>query len=366
MPDIRIQNKYSVRRPEPSDVGAIADFRELIRNEHTDKETGPALSAFYRWKYFQEGVHPACVRIAEDRGKLIGLVACTFKKLKIGDATVLCGELGDLFVHPDYRRQGIFSALTREACDQAQAEGAEVFCVRPNDNSFPGLVRMGFEETFRLRPMLKILNIRNVLRWKLASPLLRHLCRPAAEVLASVAFRGRPPAIPPGVGVSQVTRLDEEIDDLWGRAAKRCDVSAVRDRAYLHWRYIDNPNTYAIYVARSNAATVGYVVTRQRQSDSGLRQGYLVDVLVDPDHPALMPALVGKALEHFRVERADAVFTWVLQTSELYQALRTCGFRPYGKELHFVSRSHLGTASGSRALRTHDNWRFTMGDTDGI
>ncbi|MHC4181640.1 MAG: GNAT family N-acetyltransferase, partial [Planctomycetota bacterium] len=106
MPDIHNQINYAVREPEPSDLGAIAGLRQTALDEDAGEDTRDMLSVFYQWKYFREGIQPACVRIAEDQGKLVGLVACTFKKLKIGNTMVLCGELGDLFTHPGYRRQG--------------------------------------------------------------------------------------------------------------------------------------------------------------------------------------------------------------------------------------------------------------------
>ena len=307
------------------------------------------------------------MRIAEDNGKLIGIVASTFKRLKIGDSTFLCGELGDLSTHPDYRRRGIFTALTREVCRESDAGGVSVLYARPNESSFPGLVRLGFEQVFSVCILRKVLNVRNVLDQRLPGWLPSWAGRLAGRLLPPLLFRETKVAIPPGITLSRVSDFDEGIDRLWERAADRHRVIVVRDKAYLNWRYTRNPGEYGIHVARKGSSTVGYVVTSQEtQCVGGLRRGYVVDLLTDGGEPLLARALTAKALDDFRRQGLDVAITWVVRTSEFFRVLRTCGFVPSRKELRFVVRTHGMTADQEAQLRESRNWFFRLGDTDGI
>lgn len=321
---------------------------------------------FYRWKYFQNPICPSCVWIAEHQGKLIGMATLTFKRLKIHDAIFLCGELGDFLVHSDYRHQGIFTALVNEICTQSLADGAKVFYVRPNDNSFPGLLRLGFREVFRLTTMIKVFNVRTVLRRKISNPLLLHLAWPFAEALARLVFRPSSRGIPSDIDISRVSCFDDSIDELWERAAKRHQTIVVRDKTYLNWRYADNPRNYTIYVTKRDCSPVGYVVLSQQQSHTGLLHGYFVDILTDPDCPELVGTLISKALEHFRKTQVDLVHAWVLRDSELYRTLRTCGWRVFLKDLHFVVRTHNLARCYEEQLKEPGTWFFTTGETDGV
>src|SRR5215831_13812437 len=197
-----VSSSYTIRQLESSDVNAVVDFQgEYYGRSLADD--------FYRWKYFQNPICPSRVWIAETQGKLIGMAAVTFKRLKINDATFLCGELGDFLIHSDYRRQGIFTALVNEICTQSLADGTKVFYVRPNDNSFPGLLRLGFREVFRLTPVIKVFNVRNVLQRKLPSPLLLPLAWPFAEALARLVFRPSSGRIPADFDISRVSCFDD-------------------------------------------------------------------------------------------------------------------------------------------------------------
>jgi hypothetical protein len=75
--------------------------------------------------------------------------------------------------------------------------------------------------------------------------------------------------------------------------------------------------------------------------------------------------MISKALEHFQKHQADSVSTWVLRASDLYQSSRACGFRSFGKDLHFVVRTHDLPPSCQDQLKETGNWFFTMGETDG-
>ena len=355
-----VSSSYTIRQLESSDVNAVVDFQgEYYGRSLADD--------FYRWKYFQNPICPSRVWIAETQGKLIGMAAVTFKRLKINDATFLCGELGDFLVHSDYRLQGIFTALVNEICTQSLADGAKIFYVRPGDPSFPGLLRLGFQEVFRLTQLTTVFNVRNVLRRKISNPLLLNVAWPFAQALARMVFHLSSGGVASDFEISRVSCFDDSIDELWERVAKRHQTIVVRDKKYVNWRYAENPRNYTIYVAKRDHSPVGYTVISQQRYHTGLLHGYFVDILTDPDCPELTGTLMSRALEDFRKNQVDLAHSWVIKTSELCRTFKTYGWRVvFGDELHFVIRTHNLPRCYEEQLKAPGTWFLTTGETDGV
>ena len=358
-------NSFPVRAAQPSDLQTFSEFRSLIGDHapYYARYRGPD---FYRWKYFEGPVLPTCVRLAEDEGKLVGSLGCMFRRLKVGDRTLLLGELIDGFVHPEYRRRGLFSMLIDAIGVQADADGVDIIFGKPNDNSFPAFVKMGYEEVFQLKPMAKVLDSGEILRQRVRNRLLRGLARPLAAVYRMLAFRGASAPLPAGVTVTEARRFDPRVDDLWRRVAARQAVSVVRDREYLSWRYNPDPCGYGLLLAHRGESLVGFVVFKQEEPEEGMQRGYIADLLVDPDLPDLAAALIREAVVHFRKAGVGMVTSSVLAGGPLDGVFARCGFKPGRKGQHFIIKTEGLSEELNRTLADPANWFFTIGDTDGV
>ena len=362
--------RYSTRSPQEKDVRAISDFAALIFQDlegtppaYTKSQLPPR---HFQWKYFQNPIHPSRVRIAEDQNQVIGSQASTFKRLRVGETHFLCAELGDGFTHPQYRRQGVFTKVTTEVCDQLRQDGARVIYTQPNDNSYPGLMKLGFEDVLRPIPVFTILNVASVWKRKAIGRFASRLSLPLAKMVAGIVFRRLRVPVPPQVTVSEISSFDERVDQLWQRVSIDYPVAVVRNREYLNWRYVNKPDEYVIHTVGDGRLLQGYLVTKCQTSPGGLNQGYVVDVLVAKDQPIMLQILLSAAMEHFRSRNVDIVLAWVLKSTRLHQLFRQARFVARGKKLHFLIRTNAMKASDQARLRNPANWLFTMGDTDGI
>jgi hypothetical protein len=167
----------------------------------------------------------------------------------------------------------------------------------------------------------------------------------------------------PGVEVEEVARYGDELDAFFERARAPHAAIAVRDSAFVNWRFAARPGgSYALALARRTADSrpLGYAVYARGSFD--LQEGGLVcDWLVDPGEPAAGHALRAWLAARGNadgVERLSAIFP---EPCADFLAFQRAGFR--------VDGTHYVTSAGSytRTFHTLDlywDWYYTLADFD--
>lgn len=357
--------KWVTRAVQETDIDKISDFRAII-------EGGKELSVYrspeyYNWKYFDsptKGEHQYA-RIAEDKGKIVGLLAATCKKMKVGERVIKCAEIGDIFTHPEYRRQGIFTTLGKELCAELEDAGISLIYVRPNENSYPGLVsKLYFEKAFYLKSMVLPLHVGKLLGHKMHLP--SWFEKLIDRITVKVIYKAKEPLLSSEITISRVTHFDKDVSTVWESVSHDHDVMIVKDAAYLNWRYIRNPTDYVVLVAKDIGKTVGFIVFTTR-----VRSGYIVDILFPEERRDIAQSLLVRAINLLLQEGVNLVFAWVIKNfmqkpDTYYHVLRKFGFFPMGEYLNFVVRIISPEIEKISFLKTPTKWFLTMGDMDGI
>jgi hypothetical protein len=168
----------------------------------------------------------------------------------------------------------------------------------------------------------------------------------------------------PGIDVFRLEAFDDRIDDLWRRASREHSVIAMRDSAYLNWRFNSRPDaSYVCLAAAEGSNIVGYLVYRMVEQE-GARWGYIVDFLSEGDPASIFALLVKRAEERMIQEGAKAIVCFIAKTP-FRQALRRAGFYPSV----FGTRSYATAAVISENIRLRpfvelQKWFITMADGD--
>ncbi|MFH1314430.1 MAG: GNAT family N-acetyltransferase [Candidatus Eisenbacteria bacterium] len=359
------------RSMRKDDLPNLEEFRRTIGNG--DIYSHAEMADYYEWKYFTGAPEPAIARVGDDGGKIVGSLCATIKRIAINGKIFPCGELGDGFVHPDYRKQGMFTVLGREVVAELAEKGVNFVYGRPNHNSYPGLKRkFGFEEVFFLKTMRRIVNIDNIIKNKIGGGILYHLCRPLAWVLRSTVYGIREQSDHPDITISEVSAFDKRVDRLSEKVSADYAVMVSRDAEYLNWRYVEKPADYRIFTATEGDILRGYVIVRCVEFEQGRRKfGYLIDMLTAKDDVEAITLLMGRAMQYFAGENVDFATTWVIKdlseaTSSYYGGLTRAGFKPAGEDLYFLVRTDPPELKKVVAESRPTDWFFRMGDTDGI
>jgi GNAT superfamily N-acetyltransferase len=141
------EREWTIRNYREGDEEQILELRGVALS-------GPKNKQWWKWMYRDGPLGPATIALAEVKHRIIGHMASVPVPIKIKDQVTRGGHGVDLMVHPDYRRQGIFVALTKAMVEYSKgidSKGIDksIGYGVPSDQSRPGMVnRFHVKEIF--------------------------------------------------------------------------------------------------------------------------------------------------------------------------------------------------------------------------
>ena len=168
------------------------------------------------------------------------------------------------------------------------------------------------------------------------------------------------------IQVEPVARFDERADALWERAGAGFDVVRVRDAQTLNWRYLD-PRAGQIVTlgAFEGDSLLGYLAYRRPAEGVAL----ILDVLVEPDRPAVVTALTRRALRLIEVGGATRVDAWLAPGHPYEAAFEAGGLFDSGTMTNVEFGTKMIRHSATARAMINDpatTLHVTMGDFDWV
>lgn len=357
-----MRKEYIIRKGNKEDITGISEFRKTFFGYSAIRSHEPE---YYSWKCYQNPALLGEIWLAEDGDTIVGMKSMTPKKIMILGEVVVGAETGDTFTHPDYQRQGIFTKLFEVAGEIGIDRRMSFIYGAPNRNSLPGYVgKLDYSQIpLKLHNMVKPLVPKQVLEKKLPFPALASLLSPFVQTLSWAMFKiNAISAAQADIVVSEVSTFPDDIDDLWQRAIQNYDIMLVRNKEYLEWRYVTNPDTYSIFVARDKKNYIlGYLVIKIGFEDDILL-GYIADFLTLEHDDNIFKKLLIATLKTLYQRKISLVSTWVTKGSYYERILSRFGFIHRAEIPLICYKNELG----SRVLSEAYKWHFVLGDTDNI
>ncbi|SFS03074.1 Ribosomal protein S18 acetylase RimI [Halomicrobium zhouii] len=357
-----VQREYAVRKFESSDLPAFLD----LHSEAFDPNYGPE---WFAWKYEDNPyVDHVPIFVAERDGDLVGARPFFALDVAVGGERALALQPGDTMVHPDHRRQGLFTRMT-EAAIETYSDGKPAFFFNfPNHRSGPGYLKLGWqsvgEETTYYR-------IQNTNAFGLdESPAWKSVTGAAGLALGGYNrlsdLRTRSPD---GVTVRRYESVPVETMADLAASESSSGIHVWRDERFYDWRFDTPAWDYATYVAERDGEPVAGMVVGTAV-ESGLRTTKVTDVVPTPDGEATDAQ---DALLH-RLVRDYAESDVLAAPSALSRsALGRAGFRsddrpPLGSVANpttHVVRSLTGDWTHNGVdITDASNWRLTFSEQD--
>ncbi|MBI2568173.1 MAG: hypothetical protein HYV63_14180 [Candidatus Schekmanbacteria bacterium] len=190
------------------------------------------------------------------------------------------------------------------------------------------------------------------------------LAKGASRLWARVAHRStRRGASTSGLEVLELADVPAELDLFWSRVSTAHAAIAVRDCAFLRWRFLDCPHhDHQIHAVRRSGELAGYLVERLALSEGG-PVATVVDFLTARDDQQALEALLEQAFDNWRARRVERVECCLgAACGRLGAALRKMGFS-FGHErtrLAYVTANQVL----ARRLRERSPWYVTAADSD--
>jgi hypothetical protein len=318
----------------------------------------------WRWKFLTNPFGGPFISLAWHAGErfLVGNQVLMPFPFNLGGERRLGGHSLDLVVHHDFRRQGIFEKTGKHAIANLEAQGGAAVIAFPNASSYPGFVRsLGWSRILVPSRWTLRLGVRGKVTRKtgvaLAGLLADALIRPrAVQRVVRQAARSR--AATPELAVRHLPRLPEGVDVLWAREAKVTRLSLWKDRAYLAWRYEQNPDhDFTFHALEGKDGLEGLAVSVVR---GGIAT--LCEFLLPSRDPASAARLRDETSAHLARAGAEEIHFFGHDPGFFAQVFAGFAHREAAANV-FVGR-FLGEGPWREEFVDPASWTLTYGDGD--
>ncbi len=343
--------EYEIRDYRPEDEGSVL---ALVQQGLGCGPSGTRDKSFWRWKHIDNPFGPSIAVVAANpAGSIVGLRTLLRWGFRAGNTTVNAVRAVDTVTHVDYRRYGVFSALTRRAVDQARSSGVDLIFNTPNRKVLPGYLKLGWNNVSLVRPLVKVLNHPRFVLGLIRSRNKRSSSQPQD---------------PEDLFRCQLSSVDEFLGHSCAieRLLHSCNHSGqgrlYTDRSpdYLRWRYSAYPNAkYGVLYREDNGVLSGCIILRPNRRFN-LKEVMLEELLLSERNETLASTLLDKMP---KCVDADYVIAYFPEGSFERHVLLKHGF-------HQVPRNGMNfTANVLASQLPYDplnfgNWNLSLGDLE--
>lgn len=327
---------YEIRALRPGDeLSLLETFNRVFGADDPDFE--PRTLEQWRWAFER---NPAGQRmfVALHGGEVVAQYAALPVRMWVGGEQRYFAQIVDSMVHPAHRAR-------------SQRPGLFVETARAFFDCFGGaqkdLVHFGWPNARALKLGERELHYGSV-RTQLALVL-------EAGSMARVAGASR-------LEATEVELFDEKAKWLWDRCADSLRASAIRDAAYLNWRFVEHPRQrYTRHGLRDAAGFLRGVCIARRADFAQQEVWCIADWLVPPQDLQAGDALLAATARAAQTQGARGIVTIVPEWSPWFAWFQAHGFLAHPTAYRTVARS-FHPRCGLEWLRW--NWWYQLGDSD--
>lgn len=358
--------EYSIRQFRPADVD---DLFDLFATVFGDPDRG---REWFAWKYrANPSVDHVPILVAESDDNLVGARPFFAMWMTVGGHHCLALQPCDTMVHPDHRREGLFTRMTERAIERYERGEPAFFFNFPNDQSGPGYRKLGWQPTGTLARCYRFQNLAPVL--PSAGSSSRQLAGSVTTPLVT-GYNKLRDLTAPSPPADEVRREEGVPAATLAAIASRTRherIHAVRDEQFYDWRF-DNPNVeYTTYLAEDRSDPVGLIAGRPAdESGPGPTATRIVDVVPLDSHER--PEQLASLLDRVLTDHADSDLVIAPAAVFPSKVLRHRGFQSE-EELPLsyvrdgrqqVVRELDGWELNGFDIRDEENWTATFAEMD--
>jgi predicted N-acetyltransferase YhbS len=315
-------------------------------------------SDFFDWQYLRNPEGEAIVITARDDDKIVGVESILPMNIIVDQKIVKASLSCNSYVHPNYRKKGIFSKLISIVQEESMKKDISCIYGVANDNSFDSFIKKGSHEISNMPILFRPLRLSNYFSFPLNS-----ILRPFDNIW-KIKKNVNP-------NITQFNDyFDESFEILVKKASQNIPIIKQRTKEFLNWRYKDHPTReYKTFVLNENSILGGYIIIR-KTNVNGKSIGIIVDFLVDPDtNPKKIRDLVQIALDDLWNSGVSVTIAISGSLTFENQLLCKAGFKTAPTFLkpqsaHFILISSDPNRYHLEQLKKYDNWFFSFGDYD--
>ena len=270
----------------------------------------------------------------------------------------------DLYVDPEYRKQGKGLFLTIALYKATEANSASFCClVWTSDLNLQMQRRRGYHEMCADR-YVKLLNPYGELERKIGQNSLAKAASLIFRGLGAVADSMLFLLVRPRLNISRIHRFDSRFDAMNQRAGiHKLGIMPLKTSEYLNWKFTQRPFSRAVvFAAEKNKEILGYIVL-DIQNKGKYQTGTIVDIMADPEDRTTVCSLVIATIKHFRREKVHFI-RCCLSNKKLGRILKRFLFFNTFFYKEPVMLANLEKFSKGNYLADIHHWHLTYADSD--
>jgi hypothetical protein len=320
------------------------------------------------WLFLRNTAGQRLVYLVADAGTVLAAQYALLPVRMQHAGGVISGLLSlDTATHPEFARRGLFTTLAQQLYASTRDDYPLVFGF-PNSNSAPGFYRK--LEWIEVRPYPLLMRLVGRLQDVVPERFTRaaQVANLVAQPLVSLVDVARLPR--ESASIDEFSFFDDWTDRLWLANAPRLGTCAVRDRAFLHWRYCESPFPYERLLLREGGDVRGFVIVAYAPSGRGITAHVMELMTTDPGDNESAGVLLASVVHRAR-RRGAAVISMIATPRHPHLAtLRRAGLRRVPERWlgarSFGCRVNGALPGGADSVRHIDDWYLSGSDLDFI
>jgi hypothetical protein len=268
---------------------------------------------FWKWKYIENPLSAGMqdLVVALDGNKIVGARPFLLNELWLGDRKIIAAQHCDTMVHPDYRRQGIFNRMGKQALKYLGEHDCVLSFGFPGPMSRKGFASQGYRKLMDIEILFRLINPLSIVTYKFKN------IRSNLLFVEDDTYQ---------IEVNDGYTVDLATLDSF-RKLNMIDV--VRSEENLRWRFDSCPhNKYRYILAKKDGQLMGYAVISVQKQIKSLPIGIIIDYLIKDLDINCAQAIISKAFDEFKRSACNVVATWALGDSAFRNELvKEFGFR---------------------------------------
>lgn len=352
--------KTGFRLATKAEIPAVSQIRKQVFGDDIKADD----VAYLDWRYFARAGFASTLWVFELKGQIIASMGTEPVTIDRKGQKIPAIRNMDAIVHPDYDNRGLgaWMVLTlQQSYDCVLVSGG-------NQNSASMLKKM-----FTALPVRKNYKLLFKSNAFLAEKMPRFLAKLLAPFVnfgldLFLLMKWAPIEGLKGITIKDFTSFEAFLSALTDQPSVLGEVGVVRNKAYLEWRYQQNPRTqFSVAAAYKSGEIIAFVIYSFHEEDKieAFSRGRLVDWSVheSKNATALLSLLYKHVCWELKKTGAEQIFT-VLNDAVSAKSAQTVGFSlRHIDSRFFVFHQHLPEQD---QLFSAEQWFQSMSDSDGV